>query len=312
MAAFESVARAYRLRSAFEVRLLRLSIAATVAIALVGVLLGMLSDSVAILFDGLFSLIDAAVTLLMLAVARLVATQGSSRFQFGFWHLEPMVLGFKASVLLLLIAYGFANAVQRLLAGGSEPALGMALVYAGVGTAICFAIWFELRRQNRRLESELVRLEVQGWLMSGLITAALLLAFLAALAMRGTPAERFIPYVDPAVLALLSLMLVPVPLAEVRRAFGELFEEAPVQLDQEVRRVMTGFVAHHGFQGYESYVSKVGRARFIEISVLVPVDYPAFPVAHFDRLRTQIGGELGDSGPDRWLTIIFTSDPQEL
>ncbi len=312
MAAFESVARAWRLRSAFEVRLLRVSIYATGAVALLGVALGLLTGSFAIIFDGLFSGIDAAVTVLMIAVAKLVASEGNKRFQFGFWHLEPLVLGFKASVLILLIGYALVNAVQQLLSGGNQPTLGPALAYAAIVTALCFAIWAYMRRQNERLESELVRLEVHGWLMSALVTGALLIAFAAAFAMQGTSLDHLIPYVDPAVLAVLSLALLPVPLAEVRRSFGEIFEEAPAGLDLEVRAVMEAFVARHGFTRFESYVSKVGRARFIEVSVLVPPDYPPATVAHFDALRAEIGEQVDEPGPDRWLTIIFTSDPDQL
>ncbi|MGL6043074.1 MAG: cation diffusion facilitator family transporter [Sandaracinobacteroides sp.] len=312
MAAFESVARAWRLRSAFEVRLLRVSIYATGAVAVLGVALGLLTGSFAIIFDGLYSGIDAAITVLMIAVAKLVASEGSKRFQFGFWHLEPLVLGFKASVLILLIGYALVNAVQQMLSGGNEPTLGPALAYAAVVTALCFAIWAYMRRQNERLESELVRLEVHGWLMSALVTGALLIAFGAAWVMQGTAFRHLIPYVDPAVLAFLSLALLPIPLAEVRRSFREIFEEAPADLDAEVRDVMQPFIARHGFSGFESYVSKVGRARFIEVSILVPASYPPATVAHFDALRAEIGDGIGDPGPDRWLTIIFTSDPSQL
>jgi len=312
MASLASLARAYRLRSAFEVRLLRVSILATLAIALVGIVLGILADSVAIIFDGLFSLIDAAITMLMLAVARLVASEGNRRFQYGFWHLEPLVLGFKASVLLLLIGYAFVNAVQQLLAGGNEPQLGIAVVYAAVVTALCAVLWFYVRRQNQRLESELVRLEVHGWLMSLLITGALLVAFVAAMGMRGGAYEYLLPFVDPAVLALLSLTLLPIPLAEVRRAFGEIFVEAPRELDEELRCVMEAFIARHGFERFASYVSKAGRGKFIEVSVLVPQSYPPHTIAHFDALRAEIGAALGDGGPERWLTIVFTGDPSQL
>ena len=312
MAVFDSVARAWKLRSAFEVRLLRLSVLATGAIALVGVILGFLSGSLAIMFDGLFSLIDAAVTLLMLAVARLVATEGNRRFQFGYWHLEPMVLGFKATILVILVGYGAINAVQALLAGGNRPQLGMALMYATLTTAVCLLIWLYLRHQNRRLESELVRLEQHGWMMSTLITAALLAGFLVSAALQDTSFSYLVPYVDPAVLAILSLALLPVPLAEARRAAAEIFEAAPPDLDDEVRDVMRHFIARHGLPHFASYVSKIGRARFIEISVLMPADYPASTVAHFDALRAEIGDALGEASPDRWLTIIFTADESQL
>ena len=61
-----SITRAMALKSELEASLLRLSIWATLLIAGLGVLFGLLSGSLAILFDGLFSLVDAAITWLML------------------------------------------------------------------------------------------------------------------------------------------------------------------------------------------------------------------------------------------------------
>lgn len=75
---------------------------------------------------------------------------------------------------------------------------------------------------------------------------------------------------------------------------------------------MKTFVARHGFERFASYVSKAGRAKFIEVSVLVPASDPPQPIAHFDALRAEIGDALGDGGPERWLTIVFTGDPSQL
>ena len=59
---------------------------------------------------------------------RLVATQGDHRrFQYGFWHLEPLVIALKASTLMVLVAYAFLSAVNSLLKGGYEPEFGVAL-----------------------------------------------------------------------------------------------------------------------------------------------------------------------------------------
>lgn len=92
--------RVMQLRSELEARLLQISVGATVVIAVLGVLFGLLARSPAILFDGFFSLLDAAITWLTLAVARLVASDGSRRFQYGYWHLESLVILLKASVKL--------------------------------------------------------------------------------------------------------------------------------------------------------------------------------------------------------------------
>jgi predicted Co/Zn/Cd cation transporter (cation efflux family) len=306
-----SIERVMQLRSELEARLLRLSVAATLVIAALGLLFGLLARSQAILFDGFFSLLDAAITWLTLAVARLVASDGSRRFQYGYWHLEPLVILLKASVLIFLVAFAFVGAVNSMLKGGYEPEFGVALAYAAVVAAICFAMWWWMRGHAERIDSGLVRLDVKSWLMSALVTTALLVAFGIALAIEGTDADWLVSYVDPAVLALLSLLLLPMPFREARESLTEILGLSPPQIDAQVRTVMTDFIARHGFPSFQSYVSKAGRARFIEISVLVPATL-SLPVARIDAMRAEIGQAIGDAGPDRWLTIVFTADPAQL
>lgn len=308
MAAIE---RVMRLRSELEARLLRISVAATAVIAGVGVLFGLLARSPAIVFDGLFSLVDVAVTWLTLVVARLVASQGDRRFQYGFWHLEPLVMALKASVLIALVVYALLSSVSSVLKGGYEPDFGMGLVYALVVAAVSFAMWWWMRGHAERIDSGLVRLDVKAWLMSTLVTSALLIAFAAGLLMEGTEAARLIPYVDPAVLALLSLLILPLPLREARESFAEIFMISPPELDARVRGVMAEFLTRHGFLDFRSYVSKAGRGHFIEISVLVPPDLRV-SVREIDALRAEIGAAIGRAGPDRWLTILFTADRAQL
>lgn len=304
--------RVMRLRNELEARLLEFSLWATLLIAGLGVAFGLMARSPAILFDGLFSLADVAITWLTLKVARLVAMQGDDRrFQYGFWHLEPLVIALKSSVLIALVAYAFLSAVNSLLKGGYEPEFGLALSYAALVALISFGMWWWLGRQAERIDSALVGLDLKAWLLSALITTALLIAFGAALLMRGTTAEGWIRFVDPLVLAIVTLVLLPLPFREARDAYREILLISPPDIDAQVCAAMAEFVRRHDFLGYRSYLSKAGRARFIEISVLVPSDL-TLPITAFDALRAEIGEAIGGAGPDRWLTIIFTADPAQL
>ena len=91
----------------------------TVVVSLFGVVFGLLSGSLSIVFDGVFAAIDAAMSGLALFVSRLVSRESDNRrFQFGYWHIEPMVLAFNGGTLMLLCFYAFLNAVDSFLAGG--------------------------------------------------------------------------------------------------------------------------------------------------------------------------------------------------
>lgn len=288
--------------------MLRCSIALTIAVAATGVLFGLLSGSLSIIFDGVFSALDATMSTLALYVVRLLARGENRRFQYGYWHIEPLVLVFNGGVLMLLCFYAFINAVGGLLGGGKLLAFDWAMVYAVLVCAACFGMFFYERRVNRRVKSEFLTLDTQGWMMSGLITSALLVAFGAAWLMEGTRFSHLAHYADPAVLAVLTVCLVGVPFRTVRRALREVFLITPSDLDRKVRAVMDEVVLRHGFKTYTSYVLKTGRARFIEIHVVVPPGFAPDNMAAFDAVRREIGDAIGGEGRERWLTIAFTGD----
>jgi cation diffusion facilitator family transporter len=296
-----------------EQRLLRLSIGVTIFVSAFGVVFGLLSGSLSIMFDGVFAAIDAAMSGLALFVSRLVSRPAENRrFQFGYWHIEPMVLAFNGGTLMLLCFYAFINAVDSFLGGGRDLAFDWAISYAVIVCIACFGMFLYESRLNRRINSDFVRLDAQSWLMSAAVTSALLLAFAAAIAIEGTRLEPLTPYVDPVVLAILTLGLVFVPIRTVRKALHEILLITPPELDEHVRRAMEKVVAKYDFRSFTSYVVKVGRAQFIEIHIAVTPDWPLTSIAAADSIRREIGDAIGGEGPERWLTIDFTADPRWL
>ena len=296
-------------KGAKEARILAVSLAATVVVAGGGILCGVLSGSTAILFDGLFSSIDVVMTAATLHVARLLVRQADRRFQFGYWHFEPLVLAFNSCVLTLLCAYAFFNAVLGLIAGGHAISFGTALLYTGSVSVLCAAMYLYQRRSNESVKSEFVRLDMHSWLISGVITGALLVAFAAGAAMQGTDLDYLIPFIDPAVLALLAPLLIVTPIATARSAFRDIFLMAPQNLDLEIKQAMDEIVRRRGFSGYSSSLAKVGRADFLEVCVLLPAGYALGTVESLDAMRREIATALGGAGNERWLTIMFTADP---
>ncbi|TKS55118.1 cation transporter [Luteimonas yindakuii] len=309
----------WRLRADSEQEVLRFSITVIVLAAALGIVAGLLSGSFAIVFDGVYSLIDALMTLVSLLVANLIAASAAGdlgnrrlveRFTMGFWHLEPIVLGVNGLLLTAAAIYALINAVDSLLTGGRVLQFGLALGYAALITVVCVAMYvFELRA-NRRIRSGFIALDAQGWLMASMIAAALLVAFAIGWGLQGTPHEWITPYIDPAVLALVCTVIIPMPLATIRQALADILLVTPQDLKQHVDTIAQAIVARYGFVDYRAYVARVGRGRQIELAFIVPPGAPARTVEEWDLLRDEIGEAIGADTPDRWLTIVFTADPE--
>lgn len=300
-----------------EQSILKTSIAATIFVASFGVIFGLLSSSFSIVFDGVYMFADALMSGLALIVARLIALSAlpespsgklRDRFTMGFWHLEPMILGLNGIMLTGVAIYALINAIGSLMDGGRELEFSYAIFYAAVALIACLGMaWLEMRA-NRKLKSDFIALDAKAWIMSGGITAALLIAFSIGYFIQDTHLDWITPYIDPAVLALVCLVIIPMPIGTIRQALAEMLLVTPLDLKQHVDQVAKMVVARNGFTSYRAYVAKVGRGKQIELYFIVPPDQPAKKLEEWDALRDEIGDALGGEGPDRWLTIAFTTD----
>ncbi|CFQ29831.1 cation diffusion facilitator family transporter [Yersinia bercovieri] len=295
-----------------EQQILRRSIFCTLIIATMGIVFGIVCGSMSIIFDGMFSALDAGMCSLSLLVSRLLGQPNSRRFQYGFWHVEPLVLAFNGSLLAFLCLYAFVNAIKGIIDGGRELELGWAIVYALVVSIFCFTIFLKQHRLNKRVKSELIALDTKSWLMSACISSALLVAFLLSWSMEGTRYEHLIVYTDPSVLALLTLILIPVPIKTVIAAVREVLQMTPDTLDSSMENLMDELMAKYKFIDYSHYATRIGRGLFVEIHVVIPPEMENSGVPYFDKIRDEISHAIGESGPHRWLTISFTRDAKWL
>jgi len=286
---------------------LKFSIALTVFLGVVGVASGLATGSQAIIFDGMYSFVDVVPTIVSLVVVKLIAQGSSHRFQYGYWHLEPLVAVLRDSILVVACIYAAVDAVNGLASGGAEVEYGMAALWAGALSVIGITMTLFLARRARALQSPMLKIDSRSWLVSACLSLALLIGFAFALGLHGTRFERWIPYLDAIALLLIALAMLPVPLIGLWRSLSDVLQVAPDELDSQVHSVMDTIVRERAFVDYSSYVAKVGRARFVEIHVLVAPD-SRIDTAAADSIRRDIAKRLNAAWPNFWLTVDFTAD----
>lgn len=295
-----------------EQKVLKRSILCTVFIASAGVIVGVICGSMSIIFDGMFSILDAGMCSLSLLVSRLLGQPHSRRFQFGFWHIEPLVLAFNGCLLVFLCLYAFVNAMKGIIEGGRELALDWAIAYAITISIFCFTLYFIQRRLNKKIKSGLIALDTKSWLMSACISSALLFAFILSWWMEGTRYEHLNVYTDPLALGVLTLILIPIPVKTILSAVREILQMTPDNLDNKIESIMAQLTLEYGFLDYSNYATRIGRGLFVEIQIVIPEAMANSGVREFDQIRDNIAHAIGEEGPHRWLTITFTQDPKWL
>lgn len=302
-----------------EQRVLQFSIAMTFLLSGFGILFGLLSGSSAIVFDGIYELSDATMTILALLVANLIrlSTLGSAshykwveRFTMGFWHLEPMVLGLNGIMLMGAATYAFVNAIDNFLAGGRVISFDYAVAYAVISLTLEISMAIFTSRANRKIRSDFLSIDAKAWFIAAALSLAWLGAFVVGLLIQNTEHSWITPYIDPVVLALVCIAVIPMPIGTVKKALQDILMVTPVDLKEQVDVVCQDVVKKYGFASYRAYVARVGRGRQIEIYFIVPKDGPARRLEEWDQTRDEIEKMLKADSPNHWLTIVFTTDPE--
>src|SRR5690606_6617849 len=241
--------------TAAEQRALKLSIAVTALAGALDIAAGFVIGSRAIMFHGVHSVVDGVPTFGSLAVSKVVTQEPNRRFQYGYWHLEPLLGAVQSALLTTTCIYAIINAAQGLIGGGQPTAYGAGAVWTGMMGILCFAMAAYMNRTARRQVSMLLDVDARAWCVSALLSLGLIVAF------------------GLAVLLVLALMVLRVPLTTLILAIRDVLEVAPEELDRQVRSVMDALVKERGFLGYSSHVAQTGRGRFVEVHILVPPDY---------------------------------------
>lgn len=118
--------------------------------------------------------------------------------------------------------------------------------------------------------------------------------------------DKFSHYIDPFLLAVLSLALCVSPLKIAVANFKDLVMLAPSALDERITQLMQEVSAKHGFKDYDTHTAKSGRFFMVEINILVDRDF-AGSVANLDTIREEIEQALAIPSYKIWLSISFTT-----
>lgn len=295
---------------ALEKNSVKLSIAGAVGMALLGFGFAALTDSQAIFMDGAFSFVNVIVGLLTFQVTKLVQQPEDHDFQFGYAHFEPLLNVFKGLFTLIICVIACIAAVDSLMNGGRELVPGWPVVYAVVAAIGCFALAFVMHRRAKRTHSEILNVEVKGWFIDGMISSIVALAFIAMGFVKQSQWAEYANYVDPALMIVLTVLLLPIPLKITKDNLLQLLWFAPDKTTQQaVKNALGEWLASQDTARHSLHMVKVGRMLYVQIRLLLPDSAGDITVREVDGLRTELNDAVALAYPHAIVDILFTVEP---
>ena len=289
-------------------RLLMLSIWASAGFAVLSSVWGILSGSSMIVFDGLYSFVSIGLSVLALLGLRFSRRGADERFPWGRDAAEPLVVVIKAATLGALCAYAAVGGILEIVNGGREIAVGSAVVYAVVASVGGLTVGLVLRRGSRD-GSDLLRAEAAEWLGDTLLSVGVLIGFLVAYVLVAAGRTDVAAYIDPIMVALVSLGFLWVPTKLIISSMREILSMAPApQVLDQLRGCVAAAEERYAFSESFLRASKVGSRMDIEIDFVVGADSPVRTITDSDSVRQNLHDQLAALGYERSVVVTFTAD----
>jgi predicted Co/Zn/Cd cation transporter (cation efflux family) len=207
--------------------------------------------------------------------------------------------------VITICAATIITSIQDLLHADPMTNLRLAVWYSFISIFICAGFGFYMKRVGIKVSSQVLQADSQLWMIEGLISAAVFVAFAAGLVISKTIWKEYTHYIDPVLCILVSLVLVYKPIRLVGEGFKDLVDECPGGgIGQKIRTL-----ANHSKEKYKLTdldwfkIRKAGRRLFV---VMCFVADPNKSLKELETVRTNIIGDVSSAVPEIDVYVFFT------
>ena len=119
------------------------------------------------------------------------------------------MLAVEGFFILLIVIYALSSGITDLLSGVVMWTLDQLFIMLYSLLLQYTAYYLYVRRINKSLQSNLIKFDNVSWYVDALLEAAILISFVVATMLEGTAYAEWAAYIDPIVLIVLAVQMLP-------------------------------------------------------------------------------------------------------
>lgn len=290
-----------------EIYLMKVSAALTVIFAIAGVFIAALTDSISLLLDALYGIVDMIISIAAVFVVRKIHAPADRNYHYGYAKLEPFMTGINGTLILCLCGCTIITSIQDLLNADPVKYINLIVIYSFSSMVICFCFGLYMQRLGRSWGSELVIVDSKLWMFEALICLAICIAFGIGIIFEKMPGwEQYTSYVDPITCIALALFLISQPARIIWSSFRDLVDACPADdISGRISTLADDCCKEHGLKSVEWLrLRKAGRRLFLTISFTASENRD---IKTMHQIREDISRKFNLHVPELDLCILFSS-----
>jgi predicted Co/Zn/Cd cation transporter (cation efflux family) len=222
-----------------------------------------------IIFDGLYSFISVILSSFSLAVCNIIQNKNTDKIPFSKYILEPIIIGINGIILIIMCLSSLKDGIQSLGSGGNAVELSKATIYSIISTIGSIVVYLKVKKEGKKINSELINIESIQWKMDGILSVAVLIGFLITFIISKTNLAYLTNYIDPIMVIITSVMFLKAPIQMVISSLKEIIGvKVPESINLEVIKQAEEIKTEYHFSNVLTKVLKIGRSIKIEVDFI--------------------------------------------
>ncbi|ADC86396.1 cation transporter [Staphylococcus lugdunensis] len=288
-------------------RILVISTIGALIFSVVGIFLGIVSNSDMVLLDGLYAVLSLLISSLSLFTSIAIKKPNHESFPFGKYVFQPLTIIFNSSIMLLLCILSLVSSVYAILQGGRDINANIGLFYGIFSFVGCGLVCLMLSRNRKR--SDLIYAEMLQWLLDTVVSFGLVFGFVLMFVLKYTPLAWLIPYIDPGMVLLAGIILITMPIRLLYNNGKELISmSASEEVQYEIFTIVKELNLKYNIREEDLRISKMGQAIYIDLQNIVDSKSAIRTIEQADVYRDELIHNINEAftNYDKWLNISFT------
>ena len=266
-------------------------------------LMAMMTSSQSILMDAVYGVADFAMIIVSIKIIPLLYKPTSEKHPFGYSQMESIFIAIKGSMLTAVTVGLVLNNILIILSGGNDVPFTSISIFELVAGIICLGVLFLLIKMNKKLNSALVKVEIDAWMIDSVASIGLAIAFFLPAIIHTSWMDAFAPYLDQVAAIILSAMILPMPIKTAISGLRDLFLLAPDnEMVERIKEIGEAVLSKYKFEQTAYDIIKTGRKIWVSIYFNSPSDMVS--IEQIKKAHDKLEAELKKEFPDLYVELI--------
>jgi cation diffusion facilitator family transporter len=200
----------------------------TIVINLLGAIvcfwIGLKNNSSAIMFDTAYCFMLTFGYFILLNLSKKKIHQPTLQFPLGFQKIQSMIAIFQAFLILLACLFAAYNSINQFIKHEYVENFLEIIIFQFIFLLVCIVMYLYVKASHSEEPSKVLEILALNWVIDIVQSAGLVMSFVIAWLIDQTSYAYFSKYIDPMVLIVLVIFIIPEPIRIIREGFIELLD----------------------------------------------------------------------------------------